>query len=538
LVLSRNKRIFFAVIAGILIAGTPMAAFNYWLSELVARQGQDEVDLSARRTITIVEERITRVLSVLDELVARGVDSCKPAHLDILRRTTLATIPIKELSIVAPDGGTLCTDHGLSLGPRFVITSQRIGANDTFLDVLRLNDKAAVRIRRATQGGFANIAALMPAELFMAQTSTHGGPIVGYARISTRDGTTVHEKGAMSDSAMGDDRLISSLNSDRFGLNVSLAIGRTTGGGAYGDMHSLGMVATGVIAILLCAFALLVPREYRKNPIDDMERGLKAGEFVPYYQPIVDITTGKLMGAEVLVRWKKSDGTMISPGAFIPLAESSGMIIALTRSLMYSVREEIGSALASRPDFKIGFNLAAQHFRDEKIVSDVQAIFGKAQIRLSQVVLEVTERQPLENLTVARRVIAALQGIGVRIAIDDVGTGHSGLSYMLKLGVDILKIDKMFIDALGNDANSTAIIETLINLARNMRMEIVAEGVETFEQVVSLRERGIHAAQGFVFAPPLPGASFLQLLEAIDPKQQAGGAQKAGPTGNRQRPAA
>jgi EAL domain-containing protein (putative c-di-GMP-specific phosphodiesterase class I) len=133
------------------------------------------------------------------------------------------------------------------------------------------------------------------------------------------------------------------------------------------------------------------------------------------------------------------------------------------------------------------------------------------------VVLEVTERDPIENFTETRRTIAALQGLGVRIAIDDVGTGHSGLSYMLKLGVDIIKIDKMFVDAVGTDQNATTIVETLIDLARNMRMDVIAEGVENFEQVMHLRKRGIRQAQGFVFSPPLPGSSFLRLVEAIDP---------------------
>jgi EAL domain-containing protein (putative c-di-GMP-specific phosphodiesterase class I) len=147
----------------------------------------------------------------------------------------------------------------------------------------------------------------------------------------------------------------------------------------------------------------------------------------------------------------------------------------------------------------------------------VQNIFSNSPIDLSQGVLELTERDPIQNLTETRQIIAALQGIGVRIAIDDVGTGHCGLSYMLKLGVDIIKIDKMFVDALGTDRNSTTIVETLVDLAHNMRMDVVAEGVENFEQVTHLRELGIRSAQGYVFAPPLPGSSFLQLIEAIDP---------------------
>ena len=133
-----------------------------------------------------------------------------------------------------------------------------------------------------------------------------------------------------------------------------------------------------------------------------------------------------------------------------------------------------------------------------------------------------------------RRTIAALQRVGCKVAIDDVGTGHSGLSYILKLGVDIIKIDKMFVEAIGSEGHSKPIIETLIDLAKNMRMEIIAEGVETFDQVTYLRERGIGAAQGYVFAPPLPAATFLQLLEAMDPVAEAAGA--TGRRGRRRNP--
>jgi EAL domain-containing protein (putative c-di-GMP-specific phosphodiesterase class I) len=179
--------------------------------------------------------------------------------------------------------------------------------------------------------------------------------------------------------------------------------------------------------------------------------------------------------------------------------------------------DDVGMAYANRPHLGLGFNLAADHFGDETIVADIRQIFENSPIRLSQLILEVTERQPLESLTETRRIIAALQGHGVRVAIDDVGSGHSGLTYMLKLGVDIIKIDKMFVDAIDSDSNSKTIIETLVDLARNMRMHVVAEGVENFEQVGKLRELGIVSAQGYVFAPPLPASSYLQLIEAIDP---------------------
>jgi sensor c-di-GMP phosphodiesterase-like protein len=261
----------------------------------------------------------------------------------------------------------------------------------------------------------------------------------------------------------------------------------------------------------------LVLRRNPDNPVTEIERALAAGEFVPYYQPIVDIRSGQLRGAEVLVRWRKPDGTLVLPSSFIPLTESSGLIRDMTRDLMRKVCAEVGEAVGCRPGLKVSFNFAGRLFADETIVEDVRDIFSASSIKLSQVVLEVTERDPIENFTVTRQIVAALQGLGVRIAIDDVGTGHSGLSYMLKLGVDVIKIDKMFVDAVGTDRNSTTIVETLVDLAHNMRMDVVAEGVENFEQVVHLRDLGVRMAQGYVFAPPLPGGAFLQLIEAIDP---------------------
>jgi EAL domain-containing protein (putative c-di-GMP-specific phosphodiesterase class I) len=205
------------------------------------------------------------------------------------------------------------------------------------------------------------------------------------------------------------------------------------------------------------------------------------------------------------------------PGSFIPLAESSGLILEMTRDLMRRACAEAGPVIGLRPGMKIAFNFAGQLFSNESIVKDVRNIFFGSQIKLSQVVLELTERDPIKNFTETRQIIAALQELGVRIAIDDVGTGHSGLSYMLKLGVDIIKIDKMFVDAIGTDRNSNTIVETLVDLAHNMRMDVIAEGVENFEQVMHLRDLGIRSAQGYVFAPPLPGSAFLQLVEAIDP---------------------
>lgn len=532
--MASRRKLVVAIVLGVVLAGPPVAALNFWLSDMAERQVQDELDHGARRAMALAEIHLARTAAVLDDLAARGADNCRPSTIDMLRQGTFGTTPVKELSIVAADGRMLCADTGNPREARTVTASEAVGTDGgKVLDVVRIADRPGswVRLRRPGTAAANDIAALIPAELLAPHPSDRGDALDIHIRLTTRGGALVTEAVAGTpEPAQARDRLVAVRASRLYPLQLTVSASRSMLPASQRDLRILGSVTSGLIAILILLLAVLLPRRERENPIADIERALKAGEFVPYYQPIVDIRTGRLRGAEVLVRWRKPDGSVVSPAAFIPLAESSGLIIELTRTLMRRVCQEAGEALGKRPHIRIGFNLTARHFADEEIVEDIRKIFKKSMLRPSQIVLEVTERQPLENLTETRRVVAALQGLGVRIAIDDVGTGHSGLSYMLKLGVDIIKIDKMFIDSIGTDRNSNAIIETLIDLAQNMRMEVIAEGVESFEQVVHLRELGVRAAQGFVFAPPLPGPVFLQLVEAIDPLKQGdeGGSEAAG----------
>ena len=522
---SPRRKLLAAIGIGVVLAGPPVAALNIWLAGFVDRQGREELVSTARRHMVLSEARLSRTVQALDELAARGIDACRVSNVDALRQATFATIPVKEFSVIAPDGRTLCTDVGNQTDQRKVISSEPLSAGSRFLlEVVRLGGQPGqwLRIRRAGAGSANGIAALIPAALFVPGVSTGGEPMGFHARMYTAGGTLIAEKGEAAANEDPADVIAVDLSSSGYALKTTIAASHRELAANRGDLRALGTAASGLLAILILAISALLPKRERENPIAEMERALKAGEFVPYFQPIVDIRSGRLRGAEVLIRWRKSDGTVVPPASFIPLAESSGLIIELTRVLMQRVCKEAGAVLGARPHLKVGFNLTARHFADEEIVADVTRIFKKSQVRLSQLVLEVTERQPIENLTETRRVIAALQGIGVKIAIDDVGTGHSGLSYMLKLGVDIIKIDKMFIDAIGTDRNSNTIIETLIDLAQNMRMDVIAEGVESFEQVLHLRDLGIRAAQGFVFSPPLPCGAFLQLVETIDPFKTGG----------------
>jgi sensor c-di-GMP phosphodiesterase-like protein len=513
-----------AVVLGILVAGAPTILFNVWLK----KQGDDETAMTAARELGSTEIRVEQSIAALQDLSARGVDSCKPAHVEAMRQAALLTGPIKQVMLIGPNGETLCLDTSGLAARLEVLSSAATAMPDIMLDVTKLPARGErfLRIRKIGQPDKPALAALVSASLLLPQTSTSGARPLVATRIATADGTLLGDFGMTPDPAKPEPQFSASLRSKQYPLVVTVSMPRAGVVANHDDLRRIGLVVTGGIALVILLFALLLARRRPPDPNVEMARAIRDDEFVPYYQPVVDLQSGRLLGAEVLVRWRGPDA-VIEPGAFVLLLESSGLVLEFTRKLMRRVRKELAGAVGPRPYMSIAFNVAPRHFDDALILHDVATVFDGSGIRLSQIVLELTERHEVVDLTSMRRTIAALQRVGCKVAIDDVGTGHSGLSYILKLGVDIIKMDKMFVEAIGSEGHSKAIIETLIDLAKNMRMEIIAEGVETFDQVTYLRERGIAAAQGYVFAPPLPAGTFLQLLEAMDPIADAGGQDSA-----------
>jgi EAL domain-containing protein (putative c-di-GMP-specific phosphodiesterase class I) len=282
----------------------------------------------------------------------------------------------------------------------------------------------------------------------------------------------------------------------------------------YSDLH---MSFTVIACIMSAAFLVLALQYVRRSklPAVDLERAIRAGEIRPYYQPVINLKTGELAGCEVLARWEKPGGELVMPAAFIDYAETTGLAIPMTVSLMQQVRADLGALSTQMPRLKISINLFEGHFRDSAIVEDVRAIFGGSQIGLRQLVFEITERQPLANSRMAAAVIAGLHALGCRLAMDDVGTGHSNLAYMQTLGVDVIKIDRVFTDMVKADTEQVPVLDGLIGMCRELGTEIIAEGVETEAQALYLRRHGVFMAQGFLFAPALKVKAFCELAQAL-----------------------
>lgn len=243
----------------------------------------------------------------------------------------------------------------------------------------------------------------------------------------------------------------------------------------------------------------------------EIRRAIQAQEFEPFIQPIMD-NYGRMVRAEVLMRWQHPTAGLVRPDLFIPLAEESGLIVPMTTQLMAKVRDQLApyqSKIAD--DFRISFNISAKHCVGSNLVQDCQQ-FLSAFEHPSLLSLELTERELIEDTEEARKLFSELNQIGVRLAIDDFGTGHASLNYLQQFQFDVLKIDQSFVRMIGSNAVSSHIVDTLLDLAHRLEMQTVAEGIETAEQAAYFASRGVDYMQGYFYAKPMPMDDFLTHL--------------------------
>ena len=198
---------------------------------------------------------------------------------------------------------------------------------------------------------------------------------------------------------------------------------------------------------------------------------------------------------------------------FIPLAESSGRIQSMTWQILDHSLADLQPLLKADKEFKLSLNVVPKHLMSAGFVETLRAHVVAAKVSARQIVIEVTERDELEDLARAASVVNELRNYGFRVAIDDVGVGHSGLSRLKGLGANTIKIDKFFVDTITADASTTTIVEMLVDLARDLHMTVVAEGIETEEQVRALISCGVEQGQGYLVAAPLPFVKFAELLK-------------------------
>ena len=245
----------------------------------------------------------------------------------------------------------------------------------------------------------------------------------------------------------------------------------------------------------------------------NLRLAIERGELLLHYQPIMSMISGKLAGMEALVRWQHPAKGLILPLQFIPLAEKTGLIIPIGEWILESACRQLKTWQDQGYNVpKLAINLSARQFDQNNLAQTIASILAATGVEARYVELEITESFLMENIDEATRTLRALNNLGVDISIDDFGTGYSSLIYLKRFPIDTLKIDRSFVTDIATDRDDATIVKAIITLAHSLQMKVIAEGVETEEQLAFLRQHGCDQYQGYYFSKPLPASELISVL--------------------------
>ncbi|WP_241505832.1 EAL domain-containing protein [Parahaliea mediterranea] len=268
----------------------------------------------------------------------------------------------------------------------------------------------------------------------------------------------------------------------------------------------------GLALVVLWVLVVLRVSRRRLSLTAELRSAIDSGAIDVVYQPIVDLQSGRCVGAEALARWQRAGGEHISPDVFIPLAESGRMITNLTLTLLERVAGELGGLLREQPGFTVNINLSPQDLEDARLPQSLDRVLTDAGLPANALKLEITERALVDSDT-SRQLLAELRRRGHQLAVDDFGTGYSSLSYLESFELDTLKLDKAFVDAIETHAVTSSVIIHIIEMAHSLQLNMVAEGIESEHQARWLAANGVQLGQGYLYSRPLPARAFRRYLK-------------------------
>jgi diguanylate cyclase (GGDEF)-like protein/PAS domain S-box-containing protein len=312
---------------------------------------------------------------------------------------------------------------------------------------------------------------------------------------------------------------------DDFQVSVSTSIGITLGT-AHANDDPEGMLREADAAMFRAKeqgpgrYALFDPamqaRAQERLELEaELRRALEQGEFVLYYQPEVSLHDGKMVGFEALLRWQHPERGLLKPSAFVPLAEETDLITPIGRWVLEEACQQAKRWEEERPlasPMTMEINLSSKQLRRQGLVRTVEEALARADLEAHTLALDMTETVLIRTSEDNTQALDALKEMGVRLGLDDFGTGYSSLSYLKRLPVDRVKVDKSFVNGLGENATDTALVRMIIDLCHTLGVEVLAEGIETSEQAVLLSDMGCDMGQGYYFARPLLGEELAQRL--------------------------
>ena len=509
--MNRRGVIVGSVALGLIGLAVPLAG-AWWYS------WRSTVDWERASLADVAEQGLVRAQASIAEITdaLRSLDAepfgeeCDPAHIDRMQLVAFETRTIAEIGFFA-DGQLKCTSWG--------VPDQFIPALDDSNFATRDGVAVTVRMQPLVTGGREMMAFQYRSYNALVDPADLVDVIVAQDRavtLATDQGIVLSElhtpaaaavdRGMRSTHGVTDDHVFASARS---GELIAVATEpRARLDEKLADQRRLFIPVGLTIGAVLVAVIVWASRR-RLSMVGELALAVRRRQFVVHYQPLIELATERCIGAEALVRWQRPDGTMVRPDLFIPIAEETGMIEAITDQVIQAVGRDLGDLLANDRDAHIAINLCAQDVKSGRALDVVTRTRQQYDIEPDQIWLEATE-SGFVDVDAATPHLERARAAGHKIAIDDFGTGYSTLSHLQRLPVDVLKIDKSFVDTIATTSATSSVTGYIIDMASTLGLDIVAEGVETVEQAEYLRARGVRYAQGWLFARALPPDEFVE----------------------------
>lgn len=265
-------------------------------------------------------------------------------------------------------------------------------------------------------------------------------------------------------------------------------------------------------------FAFYTPKLERQRDAkvkleSELRQAVQEDRFIPLFQPKIDLKTGRISGAEALARWQLENGRLVSPSVFIELAEECGLIGHIGSQIMYKACEEAAKWTRDGNAINLAVNVSPRQFEDENLAETILDALAKSGLSPRQLEVEITESLAIQQPDRVRAVLEPLRRLGMKLAMDDFGTGHSNLAVLTQIDFDVFKIDRQFLTGTPQDEQASAIVDMILSMANSLNMTIVGEGIETEEQAAFLTNRRCDIGQGFLYSPPVSASAFEEMLK-------------------------